>query len=331
MKKERKAPRFFSSGDQRIEKQQVIHQVVYQKHPHNGLVFTIIILSIALMICLFVLFARFPTSYANTAVIHIDGVILSGNALGYTPEATFSGDVVDFIKDASEDKNIKAIIFDINSPGGSAVASSEISQAIKKARASGKTTVALIREQGTSGAYWVASACEHVISHQLSITGSIGVLASYLEYSGLLEYYNITYERLNAGIYKDTMSPYKELSDEERKILQAKINIIYNAFIKEVSQNRNISEEKIRELATGMFYIGEEAKSLGLVDELGSEDETLDYVEKNIQEKAKLKDYQIPSNLLLKLYGLKDKAFYLIGQGIGSSLVKEQGTFNIKA
>ncbi len=302
-----------------------------KNHSHAGFVVAIVILAIAFMLCFFLLLIQAPdTSNANTALIHIDGTILSGSSL--IPDGnTYSSDVINFIEDASGNKNIKAIIFEINSPGGSAVASSEIAQAIKKAKTSGKLTVALIREQGTSGAYWIASACDHVITHQLSITGSIGVLASYLEFSGLLDYYNITYEQLNAGKYKDTMSPYRELSDEERLLLKQKINIIYNAFIKEVALNRNLSEEKVRELATGMFYIGEEAKNLGLVDELGGEDETLYYVEQITGKEAKIKDYKISSNLLLRLYGLQDKAFYLIGKGIGSSLVESQSTLNIKA
>jgi protease-4 len=303
-----------------------------KKHSHAGYVVTIIFLAIAFMLCFFLLIVQIePPSDANTAVIHVDGVILTGSGPGYFDGNTYSNDIISFIEDASKNNNIKAIIFEINSPGGSAVASSEINQAIKKARASGKTTVALIREQGTSGAYWIASACDYIITHQLSITGSIGVLASYLEYSGLLERFNITYEQLNAGIYKDTMSPYRELSPEEKLLLQQKVNLIYNAFVKEVALNRNLSEEKVRDLATGMFYIGEEAKNLGLVDELGGKDETLNYVHKRIGKEPKIKEYVLSSNFLLKLYGLQDKAFFMMGKGIGTTLVDSQNFLNIRA
>ena len=93
-----------------------------------------------------------------------------------------------------ENKDIKAIVLEINSPGGSAVASDEIASAVKK---SNKPTVAVIREAGASGGYWIASSTDHIIANRMSITGSIGVISSYLEFSGLIEKYWVGWSAKN--------------------------------------------------------------------------------------------------------------------------------------
>ena len=178
--------------------------------------------------------------------------------------------------------NIKAILFEINSPGGTAVASEEIVNAVKKSK---KYKVAWIRDQGASGAYWIASAADKIVASPLSITGSIGVLGSYLEFSGLLTRYNITYERMVGGKYKDLGTPYRELTDEERILFQRSIDELHDYFMQDVAKNRDIPENKIREIATGMFYTGKQAKELNLVDVLGGKEEALMLMLLNIKRK----------------------------------------------
>ncbi|MCX8147084.1 MAG: signal peptide peptidase SppA, partial [Candidatus Woesearchaeota archaeon] len=204
-------------------------------------------------------------------------------------------------EDAEKDSQIKAILLDINSPGGSAVATDEIANAIKRCN---KTTVAVIRETGTSGAYWIASAADYVIANRMSVTGSIGVIGSYFELSGLLERYNITYERLVSGEYKDIGTPFKELTLEERKKLQGIIDEIHEDFINAIAENRNMSKEKIKEIATGEFFTGKKAKELGLVDELGGMDEAEKYIEKKLNITVKIRKYEKPISFSDLLSGL---------------------------
>src|SRR3990172_9614359 len=149
--------------------------------------------------------------FGNVAIIRIYGPILTTDGGLLSGEVTKSDDILKFIKKANESDEIKAVVFEINSPGGSAVASDEIGRAIKEMN---KTTVAWIREVGASGGYWIASSTDHIIANRMSITGSIGVIGSYLEFSGLLNRYNVTYQRMVSGKYKDMGSPFKELSDE---------------------------------------------------------------------------------------------------------------------
>ena len=89
-----------------------------------------------------------------------------------------------------------------------------------------KPTIALIREIGTSGAYWIAASADRIVADELSLTGSIGVTSSYLEFEGLLNRYDINYQQISAGKYKELGNPLKELTEEERQTLQEKINKI---------------------------------------------------------------------------------------------------------
>ena len=234
--------------------------------------------------------------FGNVGVINIRGVILTEKSRGaFSTPATSSEDVVKFLSDAKKDDNIKAVLLDINSPGGSAVASYEIAEAVKQVREK-KPVVSVIRESGASGAYWVATASEKIFANPLSSTGSIGVVSSYLEYAGLLDRFNVTYQRLVVGKFKDSGSPFKKLSGEERGIIQSKLDIVGDFFVKAVAQNRNLSLDKVREYATGMVFLGSEAKDMGLIDELGSKQDAISFIEKKLNITAQLTEYQkVPS------------------------------------
>ena len=216
------------------------------------------------------------------AIISISGVI-STNGNG---ESFLMGDlgasstiIIQQIKDVEDDPYVKGIIFEIDSPGGTVVASQEIADAVKSLD---KPNYAVIREVGASGGYWVASSTDKIIASPMSITGSIGVLGSYLQFNQLFEKYGIEYERFIGGKYKDLGSPYKETTNEERELLQKKINVIHEYFIKEVAQNRKIDVSKIREIATGEFYLGSEAKEFGLIDEFGNRETAVELMKKEL-------------------------------------------------
>ena len=150
---------------------------------------TILSFIISIFISLFI-GNDFESLDGNVALIDITGTIVAADDTDFLFEdVTSSDDIRKLIRRAAKNDKIKAIIFRINSPGGSAVASDEIASEIKKVN---KTTVAWIREIGTSGAYWIASSTDHIVANRMSITGSIGVIASYLGFSGFLEEHNVT-------------------------------------------------------------------------------------------------------------------------------------------
>ena len=234
---------------------------------------------------------------------------------------TSSTAILNYIDLAQRNPNIKGVLLEINSPGGTVVASKEIADKVKQMN---KPVVSYIREIGTSGAYWIASSSNVIVADPLSITGSIGVIGSYLEFSQLLEKYGVTYQRLVSGSYKDTGSPFKELTEEEKKILQSKIDLIHLKFVADVSKNRNLPIEKVKELSTGMFYLGAEAKYYGLIDELGNEETAINILkEKAGIKEAKLVRYQQRRTLLDIFSQLYSSSFYYFGQGFSSNLLQQ--------
>ncbi len=279
-----------------------------------------VILAIVLLLAAYISIADHKDLIRHQiALIPIRGEISSYGGDGFYYEMSASDVIMDQIKTATKDNNVKAIILEINSPGGSVVASKEIADIVKK---SNKPVVAWIREVGASGAYWIASASDLIVADAATITGSIGVTGSYLEFSELMEKYGIGYEELTSGKYKDSGSQFKDLSEEERTLMLSKINKLKVLFVREIAENRNLDISYVNNLATGEIFLGEEAKDLGLVDVLGNRDTA----QKEAEKLAGIKHSEIVvfkkeatfSDLLSKLF---TKQSYDIGRGIGDSLV----------
>jgi protease IV len=256
----------------------------------------------------------------NIAVIEIEGPIFGSGGTSYLGSSSVSSEsVVKFIYQAEENPRIEAILFIINSPGGSAVASDEIADAVKLTN---KPTVAMIREVGASGGYWVASATDHVIANRMSITGSIGVISSYLEFSDMMDKYGVSYQRLVAGDKKDLGVPFQKLSHQNEAILQTKLDKIHDYFIDAIAENRQMAREDIVKVATGEFYLGIEAKELGLIDELGGADTVEDYLktEQGIEE-FEYVFYEESVSLFDVFAGVMSNFGFNVGEGIGSKLL----------
>ncbi len=261
----------------------------------------------------------------NVAVIPVKGIILGDKgtdlfATGYT----VSSAVVEQIEKAEKDPAIKAIIIEINSPGGSAVASAEIARVLQETN---KPVVAVIREVGASGAYWVASAADHVIAHEVSITGSIGVFASYLQYGALLTRFNVSYERFVAGEHKDMASPYREMTSEEKELYQQTIDAMHTVFIREVANARNLNYETVEALATGQIYLGVQALDLGLVDQLGGKQEAYAYLNQTLGIEVIPVEYETEKSFLELLASVFQDSAFSVGTGIGAVLV-EKGKYS---
>ncbi len=226
-------------------------------------------------------------------------------------------EIVKLINKADKDSSIKAIVFEINSPGGTVLASKEIANAIKSTK---KPTVAWITETGASGAYWVASAADKIVADETSIVGSIGVIGSYLQFSRLFDKYGITYERLVSGKYKDAGSPYKELTEDEESYILSKINSLKEMFVVAVAENRNLNKNHVDALATGEIFLGSEALKLKLIDELGGKEEAQKAAEKlaNLKE-SRLVKYEAERGMFGLLGQQAEALAYWAGRGIGDS------------
>ena len=262
-------------------------------------------------------------------VVPIRGIIVPDGSYSFiiSEESTSSSSLLEKLSSAEKDPSIKAIILEINSPGGTVVASKEVADKVKTLN---KPVISWIREYGTSGAYWIASSSDYIIADELSATGSIGVIGSYLEFSRLFEKYGIGYERLTAGDYKDAGTPYRKLTRDEQDLLQKKLDIIHARFKQDIASSRNISSEKINTISSGIFYLGSEAYNLGLIDKLGSKEDAII----KAKELAKIKEAKLiaqkeKKSIIDVISKLLSNSFYYVGKGIGSVLV--QDSFAIKA
>jgi len=263
----------------------------------------------------------------GVAVVQIHGPITIDSTNTLTFSSVSSSSILSNINKAQKNKNIKAIILDINSPGGAVVASKELARVVKESE---KPVIAWIREVGASGAYWIASSADKIVADPLSITGSVGVSASYFDISGLLERYDIEYEQVTAGSRKELGTPYKDLGNQERIILQKKIDRIHEIFIKEVAENRNLNSQQIAQISTGEFYLGEEAFKLNLVDTLGGRKEVMQEVQKltNLTN-PQVVEYKEKKSFLD--FFTRTTAYY-IGKGIASELSpSKDNSISIKA
>ena len=281
---------------------------------------------VIMMLFLFIssLTSDVPSAGGNVAVIQINGEIVSSGSGGFFDQGVVSSlDVIELLEKARRDDSIKAVLLEINSPGGSPVGSEEIVNEVKKVKKE-KLVVSVIRESGASGAYWVASASNHIIASPLSITGSVGVLGSYLEFSGLMEKYGVSYVRLNSGKYKDLGSPLRELSPEEKAIMQKKIEIIHKIFLNDVAKNRNLTASQYSEISTGIFYLGDEAIQINLVDKLGDKNTALELISKQINETAEEVPYQTEKGFFESLSGIIADQSFLVGYGFGKAVISEK-------
>lgn len=212
------------------------------------------------------------------------GVNLHGEIFTYVPYENEDGDYASSenilsylqeIEESPEYESIKAVLIEIDSYGGSPVASEELANKIKDYKL---PVIAMVREGATSGAYWVASASDRIFASKMSDIGSIGVTMSYLDDSKLNEKEGYTWNSLSTGKFKDSGSEQKPLTKEERALFERDLNIIHEQFVKAVAENRGIPEEKVRELADGSSMLGEMALEKGLIDEIGFIEEVEEYI-----------------------------------------------------
>ncbi len=206
---------------------------------------------------------------SEIVVIPVEGMLtLKGGGSLFSSSTSGEG-LVEKIEAANEDASVKGIVLEINSPGGTVMGSKIVVDALRKVD---KPVVAVITESGTSGAYWVASQADYIVADQLSIVGSIGVLGSYLEFGGLLEDYNVTYQRLVTGEYKDISTPYRDMTAEEEALIMERLQGIHEYFVADVAAGRGMEVEEVSALANGLFYLGQDAVQNGLVDYIGDKE-----------------------------------------------------------
>lgn len=210
------------------------------------------------------------------AVVRVYGAIMQSSK-SYDWEQSGSSAIASKIRKIGKKKNVKGILLDINSPGGTVGAVQEIYDAIMYVRKEEKKpVVAVFGDVSASGGYYIAAACDKIYAHPGTMTGSIGVIMSGGNFEGLMKKIGYKTEVVKSGKYKDIGSPYREMTPEERQLLQDMIDDSYDQFVTAVAEGRKMSKEDVKKLADGRIYTGRQASQNGLVDKLGNYQDALD-------------------------------------------------------
>lgn len=244
----------------------------------------------------FSLFSEFDEEYADDSMYGEDyyeqeycsimGMELHGELITYdimveddegeaSQDSTSADSITWAIRDAENNDGVLAILLEIDSYGGSGVAGEEIANALKAAK---KPTIVLIRDGAASAAYLAASGADYIVASAISDVGSIGITASYLDYTKQNLEEGITYIELNSAKFKNMGDPDKPVTAEERALWQRDLDIMHNYFVQEVAKNRNLDIAKVQQLADGSTMLGQMAFDNGLIDKVGGLEEVFSYL-----------------------------------------------------
>jgi protease IV len=232
--------------------------------------------------------------FKKIAVLNVNGVIQdTGESVpmfqtgGYNHQAFMKQ-----LDHAKKDETVKAIIIKVNTPGGGVVESAQIHDKIVEIQKEAKKPVYIsMGSMAASGGYYISAPAEKIYASPETLTGSLGVIMQGVNYSGLAKKYGVDFVTIKSGPYKDIMSPTRDMTDEERKILQTMINNSYEGFVKVISEGRGIPVEEVKKIADGRIYDGRQAKNLNLIDGFGYFDDVVE----NLKKDHKLKGAQVVS------------------------------------
>jgi protease-4 len=197
------------------------------------------------------------------AVVEVNGVIMSSRSVNSQ------------LKRYKKDNSIKAIILHIDSPGGGVAASQEIYESVRRVRESGKPVVACMASVAASGGYYAALCADSIMAGPGTTTGSIGVIAEIPNFTKLMDKLGISMTIIKSGRYKDSGTPYREMTPADKQYLQSWIDESYDQFISIVATERGMSLEQAKELGDGRVYSGRQAYEFALIDTLGTFDDAV--------------------------------------------------------
>jgi len=203
------------------------------------------------------------------AIVEIKGVISQ------------SSGIIEELQQYLEDEGVKAIILRIDSPGGGVGPAQEIYREVIKIKGK-KKVVTSMGSVAASGGYYIASASDRIVANPGTITGSIGVIMQFSNLEELLKKIGIKGVVIKSGEHKDIGSPFREMTPEEKRIMQEVLDNVHQQFIQAVAEGRKLDRSKVVQIADGRIMTGEQAKNLGLVDQMGNLQDTIDITAKMV-------------------------------------------------
>ncbi|MCJ8281525.1 MAG: signal peptide peptidase SppA, partial [Rivularia sp. ALOHA_DT_140] len=226
------------------------------------------------------------------AVVYAEGAIVNGDGEG---EEVGGNRFAKIFRNLRQDKDVKAVVLRVNSPGGSATASEIIQREIRLTR-DVKPVVVSMGDIAASGGYWIAVDSNRIFAEPNTITGSIGVFGRIPNFQKVANDNGITWDSVKTGKYADIGTVTRPQSEAELAIFQSSVNRIYNKFLEKVAKGRNLPQAKVAEIAQGRVWSGKTAKDIGLVDEIGGLNAAVEYAatEAKLGEKWQLQEYPRP-------------------------------------
>ena len=250
------------------------------------------------------------------AVVEAEGDIITGRSKQSafsSDQNIYSDDMAKAFYDAIANKNVKAIVFRVNSPGGSDTASEQILPAVRAAKAAGKPVVVSMGTYAASGGYWISSQANAIVAEPSTLTGSIGVFGGKFALGPALAKFGVDMADLSiGGDYADAFTTSQGFTPTQRAAFAAWLDRIYAGFIGRVAEGRHIPLARVREIAKGRVWTGAQAKQLGLVDQLGGFYDAVD--------KAKaLARIPAETEVALKRYPARHGVFQELSEALGMS------------
>lgn len=220
------------------------------------------------------------------AVFDVEGTIQDTGEASLLSSATYNHRAfMDKLKMAEENDDIKGIILRVNSPGGGVVESAEIYDKILDIKKVKKPVYVSMGSMAASGGYYISAPADKIYASPETMTGSLGVIMHGYNYEKLAKKYGVEFETIKSGPHKDIMSPTREMTGEEREILQNMINNSYDQFVKVIADGRGMTEKEVREIADGRIYDGRQAKENHLIDDFGHLDDVIAAMKTDIGKK----------------------------------------------
>ncbi|HEY4551811.1 MAG TPA: signal peptide peptidase SppA [Bacillaceae bacterium] len=225
------------------------------------------------------------------AVLEVDGVIQdTGETVPLFSEGYMHRDFMKKLNQVKDDKTVKAIVLRVNSPGGGTNESAEIHHKLVEIKKETKKPIYVsMGSMAASGGYYISAPADKIFASPETMTGSLGVIMQGVNYSELADKFGVDFVTIKSGPYKDIMSPNREMTPEERDILQSMLDNSYNEFVRVIAEGRGMSEGEVRKLADGRIYDGRQAKELNLIDAFGYQEDVIAQLKKD----HKLEDAEV--------------------------------------
>jgi len=282
------------------------------------------------------------------AVIGAEGPIMTGRGGGGNPfsgdDTVWSDDISDAFYDAIEDKDVKAIVFRVSSPGGSDTASEQILAAVKAARKAGKPVVVSMGTYAASGGYWISSQANEIVAQPTTLTGSIGVYGGKFALGDALARFGVDVRSTAVGgEYASTFGTGSGFTPDQRAAFSGWMDHIYDGFIARVAEGRKLPSDRVREIAKGRVWTGVQARQLHLVDQLGGYYDAIDRAKALARVKGEVRirhmeEDSSPFEAFSRMFGVSSSAIrtlaaagWVMGDPRASAILDEVAASRLRA